>query len=42
MKKEIRVVGAIIVEKGKILCCQRGPERALAIFGNFLVENREW
>ena len=43
MKKEIRVVGAIIVE-GKILCCQRGPERALANLWEFpggKIENGE-
>lgn len=35
MKKEIKVVGAIIVKDGKILCCQRGPERALAELWEF-------
>ena len=35
MKKEIHVVGAIIVENGKVLCCQRGPERALANLWEF-------
>lgn len=30
MKKEIKVVGAIIFKDSKILCCQRGPGRALA------------
>lgn len=29
MKKEINVVGAILIRDGKILCCQRGPGRAL-------------
>ena len=29
MKKGIKVVGAIILRDGKILCCQRGPGRAL-------------
>lgn len=29
MKKEIYVVGAIIIKENKILCCQRGPGRAL-------------
>ncbi|HGW6205315.1 TPA: (deoxy)nucleoside triphosphate pyrophosphohydrolase [Enterococcus faecalis] len=44
MKKEIRVVGAIIVENGKVLCCQRGPERALANLWEFpggKIENGE-
>ncbi|VFA51107.1 ADP-ribose pyrophosphatase [Enterococcus faecalis] len=44
MKKEIHVVGAIIVEKGKVLCCQRGPERALANLWEFpggKIENGE-
>lgn len=26
MKKTVRVVGAVIVENGKILCAQRGPD----------------
>ncbi|MGG3803960.1 (deoxy)nucleoside triphosphate pyrophosphohydrolase [Metabacillus fastidiosus] len=29
MKKEIHVVGAVIVEDGKILCAQRGPDKSL-------------
>ncbi|MCH8570047.1 (deoxy)nucleoside triphosphate pyrophosphohydrolase [Nesterenkonia sp. AY15] len=29
MKKEINVVGAVIVDSGKILCAQRGPEGSL-------------
>ncbi|WP_133725439.1 (deoxy)nucleoside triphosphate pyrophosphohydrolase [Nesterenkonia aurantiaca] len=29
MKKEINVVGAVIVDDGKILCAQRGPEGSL-------------
>jgi len=29
MKKEINVVGAVIIENGKILCAQRGPDRSL-------------
>ena len=44
MKKEIHVVGAIIVENGKVLCCQRGPERALANLWEFpggKIENGE-
>ena len=35
MKKEIKVVGAIIIQNGKILCCQRGPGRALANLWEF-------
>ncbi|MDO7907584.1 (deoxy)nucleoside triphosphate pyrophosphohydrolase [Paenibacillus sp. JX-17] len=30
MKKHIHVVGAVIVENGKILCAQRGATKALA------------
>ena len=30
MKKEIHVVGAVIVEEGKILCAQRGSSKSLA------------
>ncbi|WP_141604312.1 (deoxy)nucleoside triphosphate pyrophosphohydrolase [Terrilactibacillus laevilacticus] len=30
MKKNIYVVGAVIIEKGKILCAQRGPSKSLA------------
>ncbi|EGO8393313.1 (deoxy)nucleoside triphosphate pyrophosphohydrolase [Enterococcus faecalis] len=44
MKKEIHVVGAIIVGNGKVLCCQRGPERALANLWEFpggKIENGE-
>ncbi len=29
VKKEINVVGAVIVDDGKILCAQRGPEGSL-------------
>lgn len=29
MKKEIFVVGAVIIENGKILCAQRGPDMSL-------------
>ncbi|WP_026909112.1 (deoxy)nucleoside triphosphate pyrophosphohydrolase [Paucisalibacillus globulus] len=29
MKKDIHVVGAVIVNEGKILCAQRGPEKSL-------------
>lgn len=35
MKKEINVVGAIIIQDGKILCCQRGKDRALAKLWEF-------
>lgn len=35
MKKEINVVGAIIIQDGKILCCQRGKKRALANLWEF-------
>lgn len=35
MKKEINVVGAIIIKDKKILCCQRGPGRALANLWEF-------
>ena len=35
MKKEIDVVGAIIIKDKKILCCQRGPGRALANLWEF-------
>lgn len=30
MKKNIHVVGAVIVENNKILCAQRGPSKSLA------------
>lgn len=29
MKKDIHVVGAVIVKDGKILCAQRGPDKSL-------------
>ncbi len=35
MKKEINVVGAIIIKDKQILCCQRGPGRALANLWEF-------
>lgn len=44
MKKEIKVVGAIIINNGRILCCQRGPGRALANLWEFpggKIENNE-
>lgn len=44
MKKEIKVVGAIIIKNGKILCCQRGTGRTLANLWEFpggKIENTE-
>lgn len=35
MKKEINVVGAVLVKENKILCCQRGPGRSLAYLWEF-------
>lgn len=35
MKKEINVVGAIIIKNGKILCAQRGESKALAYLWEF-------
>lgn len=35
MKKEINVVGAIIIKDGKILCAQRGNSKALAYLWEF-------
>ena len=35
MKKEINVVGAIIIKDGKILCAQRGNTKALASLWEF-------
>ncbi len=35
MKKNIYVVGAVIVEKGKILCAQRGPSKSLPLMWEF-------
>ncbi|MGM0875671.1 MAG: (deoxy)nucleoside triphosphate pyrophosphohydrolase [Bacillota bacterium] len=35
MKKNIYVVGAVIVENGKILCAQRGPAKALPLKWEF-------
>jgi 8-oxo-dGTP diphosphatase len=35
MKKNIHVVGAVIIENGKILCAQRGPDRALPLLWEF-------
>lgn len=35
MKKQINVVGAIIIDKEQVLCAQRGPGRALANLWEF-------
>ena len=35
MKRQINVVGAIIVKNGKILCAQRGYDKSLAGFWEF-------
>jgi 8-oxo-dGTP diphosphatase len=35
MKKHIHVVGAAIIENGKILCAQRGPDKALPLKWEF-------
>ena len=35
MKKEINVVGAIIIKDGKILCAQRGETKSLAFLWEF-------
>jgi 8-oxo-dGTP diphosphatase len=35
MKKHIHVVGAVIIENGKILCAQRGPDKALPLKWEF-------
>src|SRR5690554_5852138 len=35
MKKNIHVVGAVIVEEGKILCAQRGPDKSLPLKWEF-------
>ncbi|RKL66480.1 8-oxo-dGTP diphosphatase MutT [Salipaludibacillus neizhouensis] len=35
MKKTIRVVGAVIIENGKILCAQRGPDKSLPSMWEF-------
>lgn len=35
MKKNIYVVGAVIVENGKILCAQRGPLKSLPLKWEF-------
>ena len=35
MKKDIYVVGAVIIENGKILCAQRGPGKSLPLKWEF-------
>ena len=35
MKKNIHVVGAVIIEHGKILCAQRGPSKSLPLKWEF-------
>lgn len=35
MKKNIYVVGAVIIENGKILCAQRGPTKSLPLKWEF-------
>lgn len=35
MKKNIHVVGAVIIEDGKILCAQRGPDKSLPLLWEF-------
>jgi 8-oxo-dGTP diphosphatase len=35
MKKNIYVVGAVIIENGKILCAQRGPAKSLPLKWEF-------
>ena len=35
MKKDIHVVGAVIIEKGKILCAQRGKNMSLPLLWEF-------
>lgn len=35
MKKNIHVVGAVIIENGKILCAQRGPQKTLPLKWEF-------
>lgn len=35
MKKDIHVVGAVIIEKGKILCAQRGRNMSLPLLWEF-------
>lgn len=35
MKKKINVVGAILIDNGKILCAQRGEDKSLPYFWEF-------
>ena len=35
MKKNIHVVGAVVVEENKILCAQRGPDKSLPLLWEF-------
>ena len=35
MKKNIHVVGAIIVKNGRVLCAQRGPDKSLPLLWEF-------
>ncbi|MFC4022315.1 (deoxy)nucleoside triphosphate pyrophosphohydrolase [Oceanobacillus longus] len=35
MKKDIHVVGAVIINKNKILCAQRGPDKSLPYMWEF-------
>ena len=35
MKKDIDVIGAVIIENGKILCAQRGPSKSLSLKWEF-------
>lgn len=35
MKKQINVVGAILIDQGKILCAQRGESKSLAYLWEF-------
>jgi 8-oxo-dGTP diphosphatase len=35
MKKNIHVVGAVIIENGRILCAQRGPAKSLPLTWEF-------
>jgi mutator protein MutT len=35
MKKDIHVVGAVIIENDKILCAQRGPSKSLPLKWEF-------
>ncbi|WP_087972058.1 (deoxy)nucleoside triphosphate pyrophosphohydrolase [Oceanobacillus rekensis] len=35
MKKDIHVVGAVIIKENKILCAQRGPDKSLPFMWEF-------